>query len=348
MTAGDYDGAFVDRREIDGLRAAKPLLIWATEHRTGSVPLPPASGAEPFPIEVMRFAVADARVRARLAATLAPGARFVYDRPVLALVRRGFHALPDRLRGHIAFDVVDNGMLVVGGDAQRAVRANALRGALDTNVERHVIDAQGRGGTRALFDAAKAAGVGEVVVTPGPGDRTAAASLDPDARAHLNDTLALHEVAVVPQRAVALNGAQRDGWWAFDPASGDLVGRMEDGAGQADVEYVLARLNDDATLYAMIQFYGDFFRCIAMGVEAPLVGDNAKIQQCMSLSLCNYLESLTFGFGIDNTMLAFVYTLLDITFYDNTPGLSWKQDSSAPGGAGCKHEFNPSGNFSFK
>ncbi len=347
VTAGDYDGAFVDRREVDDLRAAEPLLIWATEHRTGPVPLPPANAGEPFPIEVLRYAVADARVRARLAATVAPQARFVYDRPTLALVRRGFHAEPNRLRGHIEFDVVDNGMLVLGGDTQRALRANALRGALDANVEQHVIGASTPGGTRALFDAAKSAGVAEVVVTPGPGDRTAAVALDADARAHLNDTLALHEVAVVPQHAVAMSGAQRDGWWAFDPASGDLVGRMEDGAGQGEVEYVLARLNDDATLYAMIQFYGDFFRCIAMGVEAPLVGDNAKVQQCMSLSLCNYLESLTFGFGIDNTMLAFVYTLLDITFYANTPGLSWKQNSAAPGGAACKHEFDPNGTFSF-
>jgi transglutaminase-like putative cysteine protease len=339
VTSADYDAAFVDRHELDNLKALKPLIVWSTEHRTGSFPAPPAAGPEPFPIEAMRYTIADAQARARIAQTLAPGSRFVYDRPSIALVRKSFSTAGKALRAVVEFDIVDNGMAVVGGDAQQALRANAVRGAIDTNIERHVIGEGGPGDTRALFDAAKAAGVSPVVIAPGAGDPTAAVVLDPDARAHLADSLALHDVAIVPQHAVALNGAQRSGWWALDPLSGDLVGRMEDGAGQGEVEYVMARLNDDATLYAMIQFYGDFFRCIAMGVEAPLSGAAVNgpngTGSCMESALCNYLESLTFGFGIDGTLQAFIYTLLDITFYQNTPGLSGKQNSLAPGGAFC-------------
>jgi len=338
VTTGDYDGAFVDRREIDNLRAAKPIIVWSTEHRRGTVPPPPVIPGEPFPLEALRYVNADAVTRERIAQSLVPGGRFAYDRPTISLVRRGLRATPQGLRGTIQFDIVEGAMTVVGGDAQRAVRANAIRGAIDASIERHVIGDTHPGGTRALFAAAKAAGDPEVVVAAGPGDPTAAATLDPDARAHLADTLALHQVAIVTQRPVALNGTPRSGWWAFDPADGDLVGRMEDGAGQGEVEYVLARLNDDATLYAMIQFYADFFRCIAMGVEAPLTGNNAAVQSCLASSLCNYLESLTFGFGIDSTFTAFFYNLLDITFYNNTPGLSWKT-SSLGGGAVCAKAF---------
>jgi len=347
VTSADYDAAFVDRHEIDNLKSAKPLIVWSTEHRKGNFPPPPAAGAEPFPIEAMRYTVGDAQARARIAQTLAPGSHFVYERPTITLVRKALRTDGNALRAVVEFDIVDNGMAVTGGDAQRALRANAVRGAIDTNVERHVIGENGPGETRALFDAARSAGVAPVVIAPGSGDRSGTVVLDPDARAHLADTLALHDVAIVPQHAVALNGTQRSGWWAFDPASGDLVGRMEDGAGQGEAEYVMARLNDDATLYAMIQFYGDFFRCIAMGVEAPLSGAPVSgpngTATCMESALCNYLESLTFGFGIDGTLQAFIYTLLDITFYDNTPGLSWKTKSLAPGGAACNKTFN----FSF-
>ena len=78
-----------------------------------------------------------------------------------------------------------------------------------------------------------------------------------------------------------------------------------------------------------------------------MYGDNATTKTCLELSLCNYLEAMTAGFGIDNTMLAFVYTLLDITFYNNTPGLSWKTDAWGTGGAVCKHQIDPGNTYPF-
>ncbi|HEY4441046.1 MAG TPA: hypothetical protein VGN14_11375 [Candidatus Elarobacter sp.] len=339
VTTGDYDTAFIDRREIENVQSEKPLLIWATEHRSGPFPAPPAVAANAFPIEALRYAAGDQQLRTRLAATLVPGGRFVFARPSVAAVRKSLRLDGKTLRGRIEFDVVDDGVTVAGGDAAAARRANAIRGAIGDTVERRAIGAQGPGATRALVDAAKAANVPLVVVAPAAGDPTTAVAFDGDARAQLSDLLAEHQVAIAPQRPVALDGAQRAGWWALDPATGDLVGRMDDGAGQAKVEYVLARLNDDMTLYTMIQFYADFFRCIAMGVEQPLSGTTADTLACMQSALCSYLEAMTYGFGIEGTLQAFIYSLLDITFYKNTPGLSWKTSSWTPAGAACGKFF---------
>jgi len=131
-------------------------------------------------------------------------------------------------------------MKVVGGDAQRAVRAHAIRGAID-GVDRASRDRRHPSGwDAALFAAAKAAGDPKLVVAAGPGDPTAAATLDPDARAHLADTLAVHQVAIVTQRPVALNGT-RERLVGVRPGR-RRSGRPDGGRRRAsEVEYVLAR-----------------------------------------------------------------------------------------------------------
>jgi hypothetical protein len=148
--------------------------------------------------------------------------------------------------------------------------------------------------------------------------------------------------AIVPAKPVVIAARERIGWWQIDPQSGNLIGRMDnDGAGQELAEYAIARANDWSTLYGMIQFYGDFFRCIAGAVEAPLSGMQGAaaqewFKQCAGAAICSYLESLSAGEAFSrwsSDEVALLYNILDISI----PG---SKDSLPPsGGAICSAFF---------
>ncbi len=56
----------------------------------------------------------------------------------------------------------------------------------------------------------------------------------------LQASLAPGQVAVIPERAIRIAGADRWGWWRIDPATGRSIGVMDDGLHGAMVEYGLA------------------------------------------------------------------------------------------------------------
>ncbi|HEU0115893.1 MAG TPA: hypothetical protein VFQ80_14505, partial [Thermomicrobiales bacterium] len=58
----------------------------------------------------------------------------------------------------------------------------------------------------------------------------------PEAQARIGEALAAGFAAIVPARAVALNGSPQTGWWQVDPATGRTLDRMEDGGGQEVAE----------------------------------------------------------------------------------------------------------------
>ena len=113
------------------------------------------------------------------------------------------------------------------------------------------------------------------------------------------------------------------------------------GAGQELAEYAIARGNDWSTLYSMIQFYGDFFRCIAGAVEAPLSGDlgtQAGFQQCAASAICSYMDGVGSGYVLGpagfSDAEALLYNILDLSI----PGT---KDSLPPtGGAACSGLFH--------
>ncbi|MBV8720501.1 MAG: hypothetical protein JO277_00025, partial [Candidatus Eremiobacteraeota bacterium] len=146
-----------------------------------------------------------------------------------------------------------------------------------------------------------------------------------------------------PATPVTVDGKSRTGWWQVDTAYGNLIGRMgPDGAGQELVEYAIARANDWSTLYAMIQFYGDFFRCIAGAVEAPLSGLQGAaaqkwFEQCAGAAICSYLEALGSGEALTRLEISDLDTLLYNILDLSVPG---SKDSWPPsGGAVCSGLF---------
>ena len=315
--AGDIDPAFAGLREAAGMQSLRAFMAYAAAG-CNAKQLPPPGVAESYPIKALRFFEYDALTR-RLLEAASPGAvRFAFDRPLIAIERHGFDASGKVPVGVEAFDIASNAMLAAGSDRGASVRANLTRGYVDTAAEQELYAGTNDGGTIGLFAAAKKDGVATTVLQ---GDEYGG-------------------TALAPVSAVALNGRDRTGWWAVDVADGNLVGRMgPDGGGQELTEYAIARANDWSTLYGMMQFYGDFFRCIAGTVEAPLSGDDAQtfFKGCAGAAICAYLEALSvseaysrWGTDVD----ALLYNILDLSI----PGT--KNSWPPTGGAACSKLFN--------
>lgn len=316
--SGDLDPGFAAKREIEGLKAVRAFVAYVSAGGYGKQ-LPPAGMASSYPIEDLHYFEQDAIVRRRLEAA-SNATRFYFDRPQILMMHRALALRDGKLTGSEQFDIVDNGMAALG-DGTQGASANFLRGYLDTSIEQRLLAAPNDGGTIALFEAAKQQGIG--------------ANVTVDQKSST--------VAITPQRAVQLGGRDRNGWWQVEPATGNLVGRMDDGAGQELAEYAIARANDWSTLYSMLQFYGDFFRCIAGAAEAPLAGRGGAqaqewFKQCAGAALCNYFEALGTGSAFALAEVAdekaLLYNILDLS----VPGAK----DSWPGslGAVCAKAFN--------
>jgi len=63
-------------------------------------------------------------------------------------------------------------------------------------------------------------------------------SVPDSVKAELSATLATGNDVVVPTKPVILDGRAQVAWWRFDPTSGELIGVMPGGRGQALYEYV--------------------------------------------------------------------------------------------------------------
>lgn len=318
--SGDFDPGFAAKREGDGLKAVRAFVAYVAAGGYGKQ-MPPAGMAAAYPMEDLHYYEQDAIVRQRLETQSNGAVRFFFDRPQIVMMHRTLALDNGTVTGIEQFDIVDNGMTAVGNDPQAAIKSNFVRGYVDTAIEQHLLAAPSDGGTIALFAAAKRAGI------------TAKVSSDPK----------FGGTAIVPAAPVPLAGHDRVGWWQVEPATGNLVGRMDDGAGQELVEYAISRANDWSTLYSMLQFYGDFFRCIAGAVEAPLAGRGGAqaqewFKQCAGAALCSYMEAIgvggAFTLGEVPDLQALIYNIMDLS----VPGAK----DSWPGtlGAICSKAFS--------
>ncbi|HTX59048.1 MAG TPA: hypothetical protein VMH02_05165 [Verrucomicrobiae bacterium] len=295
--AGDLDPGFAGLREVEGLRTVQAFMAYAAAGGDGTQ-LPPLA-PQTYPMQALHYYAYDQLIRRRLESSGA--VRFYFDRPQLAIEHHGFDLAGNVPRAIAGFDVVENGMSASGTQPSAAVRENFTRGYVDEFAEQHLFSAPSDGGTIALLEAARKSGIALEVLQ---GDRYGG-------------------VAIAPSKPVQLDGSPRMGWWQVDVQNGNLIGRMgPDGAGQELAEYAIARANDWSTLLSMVEFYGDFFRCIAGAVEAPLEGrSGARAQewfkQCAGAALCSYLEALGSSEAISRAewsdLQALMYNILDMS-----------------------------------
>jgi hypothetical protein len=91
-----------------------------------------------------------------------------------------------------------------------------------------------------VLRAASETGVPVVLLKPGAvGLKTLTETSMPDSvKAELSATLAAGNDLVVPTKPIVLDGREQLAWWRFDPTSGEVIGVMPGGRGQAMEEYV--------------------------------------------------------------------------------------------------------------
>jgi hypothetical protein len=298
VVSGELSRDFTAKHDAQSIKLARAFEAYTAAGGNGRQ-LPPPGIAEAYPYEVMHYFLYDSIARMRLEDGSNGAVRFFFDRPQIAMVHRGFTQHRKQRTGILEFDIVENGMAAAGTGGATAVRANALRGYLDTSIERHVLGVEPAGNTIALFDAAARNGLKPRTVALGTTTR------------------------IEPGGPVTIEGRTISGWWELDPHTGNLVGRMAGGAGQAMVEYAIDRINDWSSLVGIMQFYGDFFRCIAMGVESPLSGGanpQAQFNNCALGAICALAESTLMGEAFSRctsctNIDALIYNFLDYGTY---------------------------------
>jgi hypothetical protein len=156
------------------------------------------------------------------------------------------------------YDVVSCAPRVVertGGLADASGRAASLHlllGVLITRLEWALMAAStggpnaGPNGQRVLnatqvFAAAEKSGLRQIVLRPGPlGLKDLAAESLPDPiKAEVSSVLASGDTVVLPLDVVNVNGQIQFAWWRFDNQSGELIGIMPGGRGDAAAEQAL-------------------------------------------------------------------------------------------------------------
>jgi hypothetical protein len=298
VVAGELSRDFTAKHDAQSVKLARAFAAYTAAGGNGRQ-LPPPGIAEAYPYEVMHYFLYDSIARMRLEDQSNGALRFFFDRPQIAMVHRGFTQRGKQRTGILEFDIIENGMAAAGTGAASAVHANAVRGYADTSIERHVLGVEPTGNTIALFDAAARNGLKPRTVAQGTTTR------------------------IEPGGPVSIDGRTISGWWELDPQTGNLVGRMAGGAGQAMVEYAIDRINDWSSLVGIMQFYGDFFRCIAMGVESPLSGGanpQAQFNNCALGAICALAESTLMGEAFSRctsctNIDALIYNFLDYGTY---------------------------------
>ena len=210
----------------------------------------------------------------RLSETRLGGAQWVHPRPmVVSYVRRLVDARrPTMVAG---IDILENTVLPLDaapGDWRRQFAFAA--GILDTALEHEVNAGPGaHSNTSVYLEQALLKGQQPVAVQ---GSLPRDARLSAVARAQIQQQLRGAAVVLVPQDVAS--------WYRVDLATGTTLGYVEGGGGQEMAEYA-ELIAMDIEMYGIMKFWGDLFRCIAMGVQAPLAGMNGleSLEECFKL-----------------------------------------------------------------
>jgi hypothetical protein len=211
------------------------------------------AGGIPLPLRVLAYEIRDGYFAQRIAEGASPPVRFVVDRPLIAMQRLEYNAAPGSSAMRSEFDIVEN---AVGAYGPGAPRANLVRGIVETEIERDIMST-----TQGAYDLL-AAGAQSGAMTRLL--RTAPSSGDPTQRG-IAETVANGSVALALSGTVPYGGAQILAWWDVDPASGNAVGRVTGGSGQAAPEYGKMLLTAANYASFFLSFANDAANCQGVG-----------------------------------------------------------------------------------
>ena len=196
------------------------------------------------------FALAYHHLRDAVGADIAldAGARTFIDGPniVSVSVDVDADATAADIRGHVrvGLDIWlrSHGVLPLLGSSKAPANAELVAGVTDHVAERFALEAladardapPGEVGVGAVFEAASVQEIPTIVLHGTVPEVLPYGAL---AAGSIHAAVAAGDVVVIPARPVMLGGAERVGWWAIDPASGETTDSMDDGSGTSAVEY---------------------------------------------------------------------------------------------------------------
>lgn len=248
-----------------------------------------------YPIMTLLLATSAMENTRTVNRTRFPGLEVYSDRPgLIAYERMATTGLEGNTRFIEGYDIVASAPRVVGRQTddpdqgrQAVASFRTLRGVLETRLEWALmaerVSVTAPEGAQPpvvrnmteVFQAAHEQGVSMVVLKPGADglQQLAGLMLPAVVKAELSTSLSNGHILVVPVREVTFDRRPQVGWWRVDRASGESIGIMEGGRGEAEIEYGMV-------VNAIISFYGawvTFAMCIwglqgSPNIEEKVIG----------------------------------------------------------------------------
>ncbi|MDB5171522.1 MAG: hypothetical protein JWN51_295 [Phycisphaerales bacterium] len=163
------------------------------------------------------------------------------DRPNLFTYRTSVNLNPaGELSFRLGFDIVANDVAVRPAAAGNPFLVRLEQGVLDTNIERYLMDALGPvQNTAALFEGAQRRGVewNAVRAAASPALRDAPGYV----RTSVEEDLSAGYAVLLSPAGGTPDPAGSVGWWRVNPVTGQTLGRMDHGEGQAMTEDVVIK-----------------------------------------------------------------------------------------------------------
>jgi hypothetical protein len=248
---------YPDYLAMQAVAMGRPQIDWMLK----TVYRQPPSAQGPsikYPIAELFLATQAMQLENNLGSSWFPAVKSYLGRPGLIAYETTVSKEPDASTFSRGYDIVAFSSRAVGNPAsvpaavrQQAASLHLLHGVLATRLEwallatpsgaspagtmeRPVLNA-----TRVLT-AARERGVREVVLRPGTAnlDQLAATSVPAAVKAEISASLAMGYMVALPASPVDLDGRPQIAWWRLDPKSGEVIGVMPGGRGQADEEFV--------------------------------------------------------------------------------------------------------------
>jgi hypothetical protein len=215
---------------------------------------PPASRAFSPPLVNVALSSETAGGSASLISSKFPSIRTYFVRPGLIAHEFGCFDVDRGCASGESYDIVCYPPRTVSrstSDAQTVREASAyvhiVQGVLATRMEwallhynRQDREADVRNVTE-IFRIAREQGVGTTTLRPGTAGQQSLASLSlPNGiKSEMSASLHAGNTLVVPVRPLHVNGEPQIGWWQLDEKSGELIGTMPGGRGQAMVDQIM-------------------------------------------------------------------------------------------------------------
>jgi hypothetical protein len=148
---------------------------------------------------------------------------------------------------------------------EKSYKLHMFRGVLDGVFESEIIGSlfSGAGGsadvgpgaysTSQVFELAQQAGIRPILLQGSSTEERP--SLTQDALSRIDSDLADGNLIVMPEKSVAVGGANHTAWWRVNRTTGETVGVTEDGLHQATTEYVVVEEPDGS--YTAYRLMGD-------------------------------------------------------------------------------------------